>query len=1305
MKKTKSLRRLLAGVLAALMVLSALPVAFAADEPSFPAEGITVTAPEEIVLDGTTVSGNPTLTVNNPTGYTMTDVYLGVTGGTSVSVPVTIEPGTYSYPITGTSTGRQIIYALSYSLDGGEETYTTYGFSYTRSATTPVLAELRHHPSVGNWNDIDLRLTIDKGVINQTSVEGQGGAEVVSYSDLYIDRSQGNTWDALGLEFSYTLRTNHADRKKYYDIWVDQNNVATFGFGDVAATGVSKTGIKDKYFGDTTRFAGEYDGYAEYNLVYGNVPSVETMQFYFWFKFNAVDWLFGDKDGAHTLGKTLVTVHTVDKGALRDAIQAAAQKNYQAANFTADTFSTYLDAYTKANEVLSKYQSTQAEIDAAKAALDSAVAALKYADANYTALDAAITEAKAILDNEESENLYTAESLQNLKTQYDAAVALKAQALDFTHQSEIDAAAKALADAITGLTGFADYTDVAQAVAAFEKLNPSYYDAEDFAAVQALVDAARESMNNRLPATQQAEVDQMADKILDAMASLVKLPADYAALDALVAEAEKLYYNADNVYTPASITALETALLAAMDVQDADYTIDNQQLVDNAYTTLDNAMKAMVKLPADKDDLQTQVDAANAILVRADYKNYTDDSRKALEAALAAAQQILDDDSLTVDDQAKVQAAAENLAAAIRGLTLKGANYDALKAAIEARKAELEAAKTATVNDGDQLYTDASITRLSIAIGNAESVVALNLPITEQGKVDDAVSTLNSIQLEKNPADYSALNALIEEKQTELNNAGDEYTEASKAALQQAINTARTAVAQSYKIDEQNKVDDAVAALEAAELVLKGADYTALDNAVKAAEEFLADPETETLYDADAIQAVKDALEAAQDVDRELPITAQDTVDALETALNNAVENAKTDYNPAVLTGLNDAIAAAQAKLEVEDINDYTDESIRALEAAITEANALIEENPDITRQGEVDAMAEQLNGMELTLKPADKSGVQDAIDKGEEILDNREQYTDEYIDAVEEALDNLYEILDEELTIKEQDKVDGAIDAIDEIAENPSYVGANLDSLNAAIAAAEAKKAAPDYMNYTEASRQALEAKLQEAIALRDSAPDITQQQAVEDMAAALNAVELRLEDADYTALDAVVAEAEALLADVTLDDRYTLTSIEALKAAVTEAGYVERDQDVSYQDVIDAAAQAVRDAIAGLKEYNKIEEGSIQILGGDGREGDKIYHKTPWYQTYKSQKAELYVDIPEGVDVASIKWEAANWSVDEPEATITDNGDGTATIQPNGKGIGARSMWVKVTVTDVNGNVATDIVKVRFYNWNWQK
>ena len=134
----------------------------------------------------------------------------------------------------------------------------------------------------------------------------------------------------------------------------------------------------------------------------------------------------------------------------------------------------------------------------------------------------------------------------------------------------------------------------------------------------------------------------------------------------------------------------------------------------------------------------------------------------------------------------------------------------------------------------------------------------------------------------------------------------------------------------------------------------------------------------------------------------------------------------------------------------------------------------------------------------------------------------------------------------------------------------------------------------------------------------------------------------------------------------------------------------------------MIDAAAQAVRDAIAGLTTYNRID--GISIAGGDRRDDDVIYYKVSWMKTYKSQPVTLHLEGLEGVDVASIKWEAANWSVDDPEATITDNGDGTATITPNGKGIGARSMWVKVTVTDVNGNVATDIVKVRFHKWDWQ-
>lgn len=1297
MKKTKSLKRILAGALAALMSISAVPMVFAAESEAdlFPAEGITVTAPEELVVSNGTLTGNPQLTVYNGSDRQMTDVAVSVSGGVAVSLPTTIDAGvTQTAVITGSPRTGQQIYTVSYTLDNGDRTYTSYGFSYLRAATTA--------PYVLTTGDDHMSLRVDptivKGVLDQTA-QSSGALDASADANLYIDRSQGTTWQDLGLVLTFTEQYGNEPERDGYELSSSAGNWngASLGLSDAPIFTSDSGWQHDNGWTGSTKFSGH--GVATHNI-HGNVPNTgTTTQLSLNF---ALKWrfLWNEWKAFHKLN---LTIFTVDKGALRSAITAAAEKNYQSADYTASSFDAFYQALANANAVLGNFKSTQTQIDAAKNQLDAAVKALKYADADYTALDAAIADAKAILDNEDSENIYTAESLKNLKERYDAANALKNPALDFTRQSEIDAAAEALASAVASMVGFANYSKVEQAIAVFEKLNPSYFDAEDFAAVQALVDAARESMNNKLPADQQATVDAMAANLLVEIGKLEMLDANKSALNTAIEQAEAICFGDEaDTYTPDSLQVLENALLGAYGVQDAALKIDEQATVDAAVQALQQAIADLVKNPADKAMLLTKLNEAKGYTSRSDYNDYTDESRAALEAAISSAQAVYDDPNLTVDDQAKVTQAVTDLMAAIRGMKLKSANYAALDAAIAARQSEVEAAESATVNDGDALYTEASISRVKTAIELALSLPR-DLTIKQQSQVDDMLATLNSVQLEKNPADYTALNALIAARQDELNNAGDEYTDESKAALQSAITAARAVVAANYKIDQQRVVDDAVSALAAVELDLKGADYTALDNAIKAAEEFLADPETENLYTPEAIQAVKDALDAAADVARDLPITAQDTVDAAAAALNNAVENAKNDYNSANTADLVAAISAAQEKLAAEDIADYTDGSIAALKAVIAEAEALLAENPDITRQGEVDEMAAKLNGTGLTLKGPDFGALEDAIDKAEEIINNPGNYTDEFIDELEKAVEDAYEILDnDELTIKDQDTVDNAVADLEGKVETPAYKDADLTALNAAIAAAQAKMDAPDYGNYTEASRQALEAALAEAIALRDSNPDITKQADVNAMAEKLNGIALALQGADYGALDAAIAEISALL-ETNLSDTYTNTSIAVLQAALDAAKAVERDLDASHQDVIDAALQALLDAKAGLKTYTKVTD--VTILGGDGREGDKIYHKTPWYQTYKSQKAVLYVDIPEGVDVASITWEAANWSVDEPEATITDNGDGTATIQPNGKGIGARSMWVKVTVTDVNGNVATDIVKVRFYNWNWQK
>lgn len=105
------------------------------------------------------------------------------------------------------------------------------------------------------------------------------------------------------------------------------------------------------------------------------------------------------------------------------------------------------------------------------------------------------------------------------------------------------------------------------------------------------------------------------------------------------------------------------------------------------------------------------------------------------------------------------------------------------------------------------------------------------------------------------------------------------------------------------------------------------------------------------------------------------------------------------------------------------------------------------------------------------------------------------------------------------------------------------------------------------------------------------------------------------------------------------------------------------------------------------------------------DEQVGQVIYHKVPWYKTWTSQTVDLTVASDDDSQIARVEWVYANWSVDEPEATIENAYSRTATIRPTW-GIGARSCWVQAVVTDVYGNkIYSEPVKVRFYNWDWQK
>ena len=145
----------------------------------------------------------------------------------------------------------------------------------------------------------------------------------------------------------------------------------------------------------------------------------------------------------------------------------------------------------------------------ADAATHTQTIAMTYLPADYTKVDAAIAKANA-LDKDNYKDFSAVET----------AVNAVARDKNITEQSEVDAMAKAIEDAIAALQyKDADYTKVDAAIAKANALKKDDY--KDFSGVEAAVNAVVRDKN----ITEQSEVDAMAKAIEDAIAALEKKPA------------------------------------------------------------------------------------------------------------------------------------------------------------------------------------------------------------------------------------------------------------------------------------------------------------------------------------------------------------------------------------------------------------------------------------------------------------------------------------------------------------------------------------------------------------------------------------------------------------------------------------------------------------------------------------------------------------------------------------------------------------------------------------------------------------
>ena len=239
--------------------------------------------------------------------------------------------------------------------------------------------------------------------------------------------------------------------------------------------------------------------------------------------------------------------------------------------YTDETLSVLKQAIDSVDTSLSAAE--QSKVDAMAKAIEDAIAALQYKDADYTKVDSAIAKANALNKNDYKDF-----------SGVEAAVKAVVRDKNITEQSEVDAMAKAIEDAIAALQyKDADYTKVDTAIAKANALNKNDY--KDFSGVETAVKAVVRGKN----ITEQSEVDKMAKAIEDAIAALQYKDADYTKVDAAIAKANVLNKNDYKDFS-----GVKTAVKAVVRGKN----ITEQSEVDKMARAIEDAIAALEKKPA-----------------------------------------------------------------------------------------------------------------------------------------------------------------------------------------------------------------------------------------------------------------------------------------------------------------------------------------------------------------------------------------------------------------------------------------------------------------------------------------------------------------------------------------------------------------------------------------------------------------------------------------------------------------------------------------------------------------------------------
>lgn len=708
----------------------------------------------------------------------------------------------------------------------------------------------------------------------------------------------------------------------------------------------------------------------------------------------------------------------------------------QASWYTETTWSAFTTALAEAKAVPAGLKkSSQGTIDKAASALNAARTELKDAAASYTALDAligecdalnsadytsvswqnltiALTAAKAVARDLNARDQGTIDTAyNNLKAAKDALVTLgkanyqplideinkgtaytedyytadtwvayqtvltEAQAmvaagdLKEDQQSQISAEVEKLVDAKAALKFVdADYTAVDAALAKIpsDADLAAYYTTDSATAVIAARNAVVRGYNK----TKQPDVDKMAADIETAVANLKLIPADTTALKAAIDKARAV----DSTrYTSDSYKAMWAKYEEAKALYDtANLTKkDNQAAVDAAEAALTAAYKALVPAGADYTKVVAAIERFEALTE----SDWTAASWAVAKAKYEAAKEA-NGKRYTIDQQAELDAFATELNAAIDNLVPAPADFTALDDIVKKINVYL--------TSWTKYLTDDYKTKANAAVESVNAADFRALTKHDQPTVDAKTAEITALY--ENPEflawDYTKIN---EAKAAFAAIDRSKYTDDSLAAVEALF----AEVGDDWKQDPR-KPEGAQQSTYASQMLIQSrvlkwetllvekpveekADYTALDAAIKTAEDLIAKGTGN--YTDDSVKVLQDALAEGKALSRDLLASEQAKVDAAAAKINAAMPLTEKDAN---YTALDAAIALAKTK----NADAYTEASYKAMTDKLAAAEA-VARDLKISSQATIDKAANELNAAisALALKPVETKGAIQSVE------------------------------------------------------------------------------------------------------------------------------------------------------------------------------------------------------------------------------------------------------------------------------------------------------------------------------------